>query len=343
MESLEENTDEIISIDFECLNCDSLFTTTKARLYCTIRCREDAKLIRYVRNAIKKGTFLQNDVKEAIDIRFAHATSKAGYYDSEARKIFPEKRAAVIERDDGLCRQCSNPGDEIDHIDGDSNELDNLQLLCFSCHIVKTKLKFKPITPEHPRYKEIKQRRESLLTRILEPTPERICYDPEKWDELYKQMMSEQWELLNRIKEDIQEIAENRDPSVDELISQELNELNELRSQKEALHLQEKEMIDQVLTPEILAQVEAIRSRFSDESKILNESIAPLEKRIKERVAHYGLKVVGENLQAVISKGSTSWDTKSLDEYSKTHPEILEFRIEGKEFVSIRPVKKKKD
>jgi len=56
-------------------------------------------------------------------------------------------RAKVIERAMGVCEECMawsrvTPGTEVDHIkpkaQGGSDSLDNLQLLCESCHRIKT-------------------------------------------------------------------------------------------------------------------------------------------------------------------------------------------------------------
>jgi len=41
---------------------------------------------------------------------------------------------------------------------------------------------------------------------------------------------------------------------------------------------------------------------------------------------------------AVFSHGRVSWDTSSLDQYAKTHPEIGSFRKEGNPSVSLRAV-----
>jgi hypothetical protein len=45
-----------------------------------------------------------------------------------------------------VCRECGQPGEEIDHIDGDSSDLTNLQLLCKPCHHTKTVARTEPAT-----------------------------------------------------------------------------------------------------------------------------------------------------------------------------------------------------
>src|ERR1700755_3164046 len=93
-------------------------------------------------------------VRDAIRTRFAFAYSEKGYYDEKARQVSPDKRQQVIERDQGLCQLCGAFGTEIDHINGDSDDLDNWQLLCHDCHNEKTQANMVPITPDHERYEE---------------------------------------------------------------------------------------------------------------------------------------------------------------------------------------------
>lgn len=68
----------------------------------------------------------------------------ASRWDTDRRDTFPEdwysyRRPAVIARDGGQCVQCGKPGNQVDH---KGHRLDHriemLQLLCVSCHRVKT-------------------------------------------------------------------------------------------------------------------------------------------------------------------------------------------------------------
>lgn len=50
-----------------------------------------------------------------------------------------QARRECIKRDGGLCVLCGEPGSEVDHKNRTgTHELDNLQLLCRSCHKKKT-------------------------------------------------------------------------------------------------------------------------------------------------------------------------------------------------------------
>ncbi|HYX72751.1 MAG TPA: HNH endonuclease, partial [Nitrososphaera sp.] len=159
--------DETISIDFLCVNCDKGFVVSgPATLYCSPRCHQDAKLVRYVRACMKDGRIKDPLVREVIQKRLAFAYSEKGYYDEKARHLSPSIRRKVIERDKGLCKECQAIGGEIDHIDGDSDDMSNLQLLCRDCHNQKTKARMIPITPDHERYEEILVRESELRSRI---------------------------------------------------------------------------------------------------------------------------------------------------------------------------------
>jgi 5-methylcytosine-specific restriction endonuclease McrA len=333
---------ELISTDFPCVSCNQIFISTKAKLFCSPPCQQDAKLVRYTRACIRNGRINDPEVWEAINLRFAIALGEKGYYDENARKLSLEIRNKIIGRDNGCCRKCGKFGNEIDHINGDSDDLDNLQLLCHDCHLLKTKSRLTILTPEHPRYKEIKEKSKSLWLRINAESPQRICDDSENWNELQKQMMSEQWKLLKKIKEDIQGTTKQEDTLEKKLAIQEMNELAELESQLETLQLQKQTQIDQILTSEIKSKLEAVESDFADSTQAVRENIEATRGRIKENVLKHGETVNGTHLQAVWTSGKISWNLKALEEYGESHPEILEFRKEGTPFVSFRRTSKEK-
>jgi len=336
--------DDTISIDFSCVNCDQVFVVSRhAALYCSQRCHQDAKLVRYVRACIKGGRMNDPLVRAAIRTRFAFAYSEKGYYDEKARQLSPVKRQQVIERDKGACRVCGAVGTEIDHINGYSDDLDNLQLLCHDCHSEKTEANMVPITPVHERYEEILARESELRSRIDAPTPLRPCDDETNWNNLYKELMAEQRQLLKRIKEDVEGTARGRDSIEEERITHELNELEGLESQLESLEIERAARKALILTPEIQAQLDVIDEEFSNITEPLNESISALRRRIKERTEQYKLTVKGSGFQAIWRSGVVRWDSKGLEEYAKTHPEILQFRKGSKGSVAIIPLKKKQD
>lgn len=62
---------------------------------------------------------------------------------------------------------------------------------------------------------------------------------------------------------------------------------------------------------------------------------------INKAVLESGESIKGEKLQAVFSKGRTSWDAKALEGYAIAQPDINELKKVGKPSVSIREVKDK--
>ena len=190
---------ETIFIDFSCPNCDGMFAVSgKAKLFCSQRCQQDARLVRYIRARIQDGRINDPDIQEAINVKFAVALGEKGYYDQNARRLPLELRDKVIERDRGLCCKCRKPGTKIDHINGISKDMENLQLLCHVCHMEKPKSGFVEITQEHERYAEIKSRSNTLWNRIKALSPQQACDDSENWKVIYRQIMSEQRQLLKK-------------------------------------------------------------------------------------------------------------------------------------------------
>ena len=100
-------------------------------------CKQVAKWIRYYQTTHQNGRWRQADVQDALAVRLAHIAG--GGYDESGRVLPTSTRLAVFERDHGLCQRCARPANEVDHIDGSSSELSNLQLLCRDCHMEKTK------------------------------------------------------------------------------------------------------------------------------------------------------------------------------------------------------------
>jgi 5-methylcytosine-specific restriction endonuclease McrA len=168
-------------IDVTCLNCDKAFTVDKtAKLFCSVVCRDRAKFVRYYRRCKRDGRFDRPDVRSAMQVRLGFALSDLGY-DETARKLSPEIRAWVIERDQGKCVNCGKPGEEIDHIDGPNDALENLQFLCQSCHFEKTKTRMIELTPNHPQYAEKKLLAFNLMMRATAKKPLRNCDDDLSW------------------------------------------------------------------------------------------------------------------------------------------------------------------
>lgn len=161
-----------------CASCDVVWQPSdrRPRPYCGLACESLAKAVRYARKAIAlHPDGLPPDVAWAVRIKRAHTL--AGGYRASARRIPRPVYERVWTRDHGLCRMCGAPGDEVDHIDGDSPDPSNLRVLCTACHRTVTAAHLQPL-PDDP---ALKARAHELQRRTLAQTAKRPCDEP-GWD-----------------------------------------------------------------------------------------------------------------------------------------------------------------
>lgn len=141
-----------------CANCFEQLYEGIEGLFCTERCSQTAKFVRYSRATASDGRIDDPDVQLALRTRLAHILGD-GYHQA-ARKLPDALRRQLWIRDRSTCVQCGGPGTEIDHIDGDSSDLANLQLLCPACHHAKTAERMKPVNAEQMAWiRDLKRRR----------------------------------------------------------------------------------------------------------------------------------------------------------------------------------------
>lgn len=163
----------------DCPGCGTRFTypTDRAGCYCTDWCYDAAKHVRKYRRWAREGRLGEPSIAGAV--RKERASLMGGGYPATARKVPKATKDAVRERDGWLCRSCGDPGVEIDHVDGDSNDPANLQLLCVPCHDRKTEASMRVMTGE-----ELAEKRpiiEDLEARCAAAEPLRPC-DVDGWD-----------------------------------------------------------------------------------------------------------------------------------------------------------------
>lgn len=174
----EQRIEVLASPPFPCPNCDKP-TPNMAALFCSELCKQEAGFVRYYRARAAERRLGQEDIKNAIEIKLGLILG--GGYPERAREVPDRIRDAVIARDNGRCCNCGGPGSDVDHIEGSSSDLNNLQYLCRSCHNEKTRSRFRKIRPDtHP---EQWAKYELLLGRARSPQPLRIC-DQADWDSL---------------------------------------------------------------------------------------------------------------------------------------------------------------
>lgn len=170
-----------------CANCfEPLPASYEHRpwLFCSVLCRETANTVRYWRKTSRNGQFEADpEVRQAIGIRLAHML--AGGYNADTRRIPVDVRALVIERD-RACVKCGGPGEEIDHINGDSSDPGNLQLLCKNCHHAKTAEHLVPASDE-----QSDRIFAMLVERVIPDIPAQLCDDELAWQAIERQLRSE--------------------------------------------------------------------------------------------------------------------------------------------------------
>ena len=121
-------------------------------------------------------------------------------------------------------------------------------------------------------------------------------------------------------------------------ISQKLDHLANLQAQRDVLELEKQTLIDQAIPPEIKARLEEIEAEFAGKRETVDANITALETEVREEVLRQRSTVKSTFLRVIYNPGRVTWNTKSLDAYARARPEILEFRMQGKPFVSIQKI-----
>jgi hypothetical protein len=123
----------------------------------------------------------------------------AGAYRRQARELSDSVRREVWAHDKGTCVSCGNAAAEIDHIDGDSPDLSNLQLLCADCHHAKTAERMVPASEQQRRWIE-----ELYSERLVPEVPSLLCDDDEvHWATKWRALKSERKQRLLEMLSDM--------------------------------------------------------------------------------------------------------------------------------------------
>lgn len=94
-----------------------------------------------------------------------------------------------------------------------------------------------------------------------------------------------------------------------------------------------------VVPREIKQQLDTLRAQRDEAEEGIRINIDVITRKIKDAVLEHGETVGGNKFQAVYNRGRISWDSRGLDGYMVAHPEISQFRREGRPSVSIREVR----
>lgn len=171
-----------------CANCGS--SCPGRSPFCGQYCKALAEYVRTCRRWLRDAA-RQDDPQYlyALDVRLAFLHNEylghGRVYDEAARYLTPAQKAAIRERDGGLCVQCGRPGAEVDHISSSSDDPTNLQLLCLDCHHAKTRQAMVPITDPGEQAR-IRQLHTELSRRIDCSRPTKVCDNEQTWAKAWR-------------------------------------------------------------------------------------------------------------------------------------------------------------
>jgi hypothetical protein len=89
----------------------------------------------------------------------------------------------------------------------------------------------------------------------------------------------------------------------------------------------------------VQAELDALDAEYEPLFEASTARIAALTEEIKQAVMMAGASVKGAHLHAVYTRGRVTWDTKGLDKFAVSHPEVTQYRKQGEPNVSLRTVK----
>ncbi|GEM_PF-3604939 len=171
-------------LEDRCANCLTELPDAVVGPYCSTWCAEVAGHVRYMRAALRDGRIEDPLVQTAIKTKGAFLL--IGGYRSLGRTLTPARREEVKKRDAGLCQECGKPGTDIDHVDGSSDGLENLQLLCGDCHRAKTAEQMTEAAPESAALLQA-----LFLARVLPDEPRLLADDETQWADVWKALQAE--------------------------------------------------------------------------------------------------------------------------------------------------------
>jgi 5-methylcytosine-specific restriction endonuclease McrA len=172
-----------LQIDEDHLCCANCGGPSNA-LFCSELCTQEAGFVRYLRRIIADGRIADLGVlRDGIGTPLLML--RAGGYPTKARTVPPNVRQAIIERDHGRCRICRRPGNEIDHINGSSNDPSNLRLLCGACNGLRVHENTR-LVEDPEEIAAIAAYDLKLAQRIAPESPLRVCDNEITWSSTWR-------------------------------------------------------------------------------------------------------------------------------------------------------------
>jgi 5-methylcytosine-specific restriction endonuclease McrA len=187
-----------------CVNCDGPLLGGGV-LYCSNACEQEAGYVRYHRQVLADGRWLQPEIQEALRIR-AVVVMNGGYPQAE-RRLPAGLRKLILERDGHICQMCSGPGQQVDHIrlrgvNHDINHPRNLQVLCGACHRAKTLADIRLIShrDDPDLWRRLNDKSAELERRVRADPAERTSDDEQRWPSTWRALQRTRRDELQRLR-----------------------------------------------------------------------------------------------------------------------------------------------
>ena len=100
------------------------------------------------------------------------------------------------------------------------------------------------------------------------------------------------------------------------------DQLIEMRAHQDAVMLQKKALLEQVMPKEVLEQIDEIEVEFSPTLQAIDDEIDEIEHRLRGLIIGAEESYKGENLTVKYSQPRKTWDAKKLEQLARRHPEI---------------------
>ena len=119
-----------------------------------------------------------------------------------------------------------------------------------------------------------------------------------------------------------------------------LDRYGEFVDRKELLKIEKQKIINSILTPEQLAEIEDVEFEFEVKEKKLEDGQKESRKYLDIILRQYAeavdllqdeKRIIKGNFAKVsLEEGDVVYDSDAMDEYAIKHPEVLEFRKQNK-------------
>ena len=117
-----------------------------------------------------------------------------------------------------------------------------------------------------------------------------------------------------------------------------LDQFAECEAFLDVARLSHEEAMEGLIPEELKAEMRRLKSLYAARISGMHLELGELRETINTLTLALQHTIKGERRQAVWNKARTSWDTKALNRYAKSHPEVAALKKVGKPSVSVRKV-----